>query len=535
MQLLEFALVMLLSVRFVRKLTGLIFLWWRKEYRTDRMLIHLKTGQGKSLYRSRTDWLMIALVLAWFVPGLRLLSVSGLAAYALVLTGTYLLHAKSWVVPDVSPKVIALFLFFFLLAGMLARVTGASYIGLAIADAIMFPASWVFVMLIGLPTRAYHAYKIRNAMDVFRRHAPMTVIGITGSYGKTSVKDYLATILSERYETLKTLHSRNSPIGIAERILSGLTDRHEVFVVEMGAYKKGEIEAMTRMVKPRIGIVTAVNAQHQDLFGSLDTTAQAKYELIAGLTGDKTAILNFDNPFTRAMGITARKSGCRVRYWSTDPGTTADAAPDGTDLFRVTDTVATARGISFSVRHGRETVRVTAPVIGAYQAGNLCAAIIAADSAGMTLHEAARAARNVKPADKVMRTEHGIHGSTFIDDTFNNNPDAALAAIEYLKTAGGKKYLVFQPMIELGGYADTSHERVGMAAGTVCDSVILTNGSHYGSFAAGMKKAKRHAALSVMNAEAAADYIAGNAGRGDTVLFKGKDAEHVLNLLRARK
>ncbi len=462
------------SFRIILNTLSYAEVWWVKEYRWDRMLIHLRTPQGKRF---------------WWPAGRR---------------------------PPITPKSASLVLLSFIVSGWIVwSLPWSILLRFAIADALSFPMTWILVLILNAPVRLYHAILITLAVKKLRMHKPMIVIGITGSYGKTSIKEYLATVLSSKYNILKTEASKNSPVGIAEVILKSLKPEHEVFVVEMGAYKTGEIAEMVRIVRPQIGIVTAINPQHQDLFGTLENTMKAKYELIAGLTGKPIAIMNTEDERVRTMAGWARRDGCDV--WE--------------GRISATDSKAGFDGISFTAHMGKEKANVTARVVGNHQVANISRAMEAAVAVGMTLAEAARAARQIQPAPKVLEIVPGLKGSTFINDTFNNNPDAARAALEVLAWAKGKKFLVFQPMIELGGYAAQSHEDVGAYAGKMCDEIILTNRNFYEDFVRGVRKASETVSVSALSAEKAASLLRSKVRKGDAVLFKGKEAEHVLRVI----
>lgn len=461
-------------VRIVFNVLTYAELWWVKEYRWDRMLIHLGTPQGK-----RILW-----------PEYRR--------------------------PPISPKSTLLVLLSLSVTGCIVWLVSLPILlRLVIADILSFPITWILVFILNVPTRVYHKLLILLAVRKLRSHKPMTVIGITGSYGKTSVKNYLATILSSKFTVVKTEASKNSPIGIAEVILKALKPEHGVFVVEMGAYKVGEIKEMAEMVRPQIGIVTAINPQHQDLFGSLENTMRAKFELIEGLGGRRIAILNADDERVRTMAGWARRDGCDV--WER--------------RFTATNVNAGFQGLEFICHFGKEKARVNASVIGAHQVGNILIAIAGAVGAGMTVSEAARAAIHIRPTPKVLEITPGVNGSIFINDTFNNNPDSAKAALDVLRWGKAKKFLVFQPMIELGGYAAESHASVGAYAANICDQIILTNRNFYEDFMKGVRGVSKNIRVSVLSSEKAAGIIRREVGRGDAVLFKGKEAERVLHAL----
>lgn len=454
-----FLIFVLWVARIVHNVVAFVQLWWVKEYRWDRMMIHLKTDVGKWIYFLPFRGLKISPK----TIGLVLLSLSALA------TGY-------WVFPF-HPLV-----------------------RLLILDLLSFPLTGVLVVIVGIPQKIYHAIIIELATTKLRAHKSLFVIGITGSFGKTSTKEYLATILSSKFKVLKTKKSQNSLIGIAEVVLAQLKPEHEIFVVEMGAYKIGDIAQMTTMVRPQIGIITAINEQHQDLFGSIGNTMKAKYELLQGLSGKRIAVMIGGNPFIDDMISWTKKDKLNLR------------------TARITDIIQKPAGLSFRV----DSASVYAPVIGIHQAHNIALAISAAVGVGMNLSDAANAASLITPIDRMMKPLAGVNGSTFIDDTFNNNPDAAIAALDYLNRTKRKKILVFQPMIELGKYADSAHERVGKRAAEVCDAIVVTNKNYLDSFV--QKKDLVH----VYGPKEASEYIRKTVRAGDTVLFKGKEAEKVL-------
>ncbi len=514
-------------------LSGLLFLWWRKEYRLDRMAIHLKTKQGENVLFGKTHIALLVAVLLW--PLMQEATLALLSLGMFVLGITYLTRIRRWLIPPISPKVLVLGST--ALIGIALVVVTAPIpivIALAAADLLVFPFSALVVVGMSVPTRIYHWIVIYKATQKLIHHEPMIVIGVTGSYGKTSVKEYLATVMSQKFITLKTEASKNSPIGIAEAMLRSLHDRHQAFVVEMGAYKKGEIAHMARMVKPEIGILTAINPQHQDLFGSMETTMQAKYELMLGLTGRKIAIVNLDDTRTRLMGEWAAKDGCTVWGWTMQDDTNATKTIPNMRIFRAAHIVADMKGITFDCHVGNEKIRVRAPVLGVHQVGNILAAIAGAVASGMKLADACAAVSQVTAAPGVMQVVPGLNGATFIDDTFNNNPDAARAAFIFLGQQKGKKIVVFQPMIELGTFAEAAHEEVGKIAATHTDAILLTNNNFFPSFERGVRSISKDVPLLVNNPVKTAGYIRTHIHQGDVVLFKGKDAAHALRILKTK-
>lgn len=492
MEILLMIIGLLWGIRIVSNILTYTQLWWVKEYRWDRMLIHLGTAQGK-----RIIW-----------PERR--------------------H------PRVSPKsaLIVLFSLIFLVIILLVNSWSILF-RLFVADVLSFPVTWIIVAIVNTPIGLYHNYVIAKAVNTLRHHKPMVVIGITGSYGKTTTKEYLASILSGKYRVIKTEASKNSPIGIAEVIVQKLKPDHEVFVVEMGAYKIGEIAQMVAMVQPQIGIITAISEQHQDLFGTIDNTMHAKYELIEGLVGRKIAVMNADDARVRSMAQWAKRDGREVwGYGSQNVEVKSQKLVTASAMFVGTDISASFEGIEFTCTSGNRAVRIKAPVIGTHQAGNILCAIAGAVAVGMTLEEAAMAASSIRPNVKSLGTIPGINGSISINDTFNNSPDSAIAALDILAWGKRKKILVFQPMIELGAYAGTRHTDVGAYAARMCDEIILTNRNFYEDFMKGVRAGRSSVQVQVLSSVKAAAFLQETLHDGDTVLFKGKESERVLREMK---
>lgn len=465
-----------------------IHLWFIKEYRFDRMWIHLQTTPLTKL----------------LFPPFKLPPTTLKTSMLVIM----ILMPLGWLIFWLPGHLLLKFLLF---------------------DILTFPIISLWVLIFNLPTRIYHEILIFFAFRKLHEHSTMRTIGITGSFGKTSTKENIATILSTKYKVLKTESSKNSPIGIAEVLLQKLEPRHEVFVVEMGAYKRGEVARMARMVKPQVGIITAINPQHQDLFKTLDTTKKAKYELIQNLPREGIAIFNSDNEGTFELAHLAQKEGRAV--WVYSKNKRRDRSGFG-KVIQAKNIKVGMTDTAFTVVVGKETINVEAPVLGAHQVSNILAAIAGALAIGMNLKDISNSVPKIRPFTKTMEPVPGVNSSLFINDTLNNNPDAAKAALDYLKLTKGKKILVFQPMIELGEYAQVSHEEVGAMAAKVCDVILLTNRNWLTYFKKGVDTIDSNKKLLIVSPNSGADFIRKTVGKGDTVVFKGKEAEQVLQELK---
>lgn len=482
-------LLFLWLLRITANVLSYVHLWWVKEYRFDRMFIHLRTKQGRRIF---------------FIP---------------------------FRLPPISPKTVVLALITIsVLSFLFFTITSPTVLVVFFLDLLTFPLTSLMVGILQVPTFFYHQLQILRAVRKLRAHKNLRVVGITGSFGKTSTKEYLATILATKYKVLKTEASKNSAIGIAEIVLAKLTPSHELFVVEMGAYKQGEIAQMAQMVRPQVGIVTAINPQHQDLFGSLDATMKAKYELISEMPPDSVAICNGDDERVRTIAEWAHGDGKKVWFYTRNH----HKLPEWTDNIISAENIKVGQeDLAFTLRIRGERINLSARVLGEHQVSNILAAAACAWACGgMTLKDIAKGVAHIKPYTKTMQPEKSLNGATFINDTFNNNPDAARAALNFLAKTRGKKILVFQPMIELGEFAAEAHERVGCLAAQVCDEIFLTNDNFREFFERGVLTENAEKKVTVASPVETAGKIKQMIGKGDTVLFKGKEAENVLKLLK---
>ncbi len=326
-----------------------------------------------------------------------------------------------------------------------------------------------FVYCTSFPANYFKRRTIEKAKTKMASLPNLKVIGITGSYGKSSTKEFLATILFTKYKVCKTPANRNSEIGVAQTVLRDLKPEHEIFIVEMGAYRRGEIKAICDIVQPTIGVLTAINEQHLALFGSLEETKKAKYELIEALPENGLAVFNLDNSATRSLADETLKP---KRTYSTERPADVRASAitvQSEKLSFITEIV------SLESRDTISPYRIEANLLGSFHVSNLLAAITVAQSLGMTSQEISEAVKNIAPLNHTMALHHHPSGALIIDDSYSANPDGVLGALAHLKTIPRQyKVLVMMPMIELGGTDKDAHRRVGEHMRHSCDLVIMT-------------------------------------------------------------
>ena len=352
------------------------------------------------------------------------------------------------------------------------------------------------------------------------------VIGITGSYGKTSTKYILHRILSEKFNTLMTPDSYNTPMGICKVIRGQLAAEHEIFVVEMGAYKRGDISELCNLVTPQIGILTAVGPQHLERFKSIENIAKTKYELIESLPLGGLAIFNCDNEICAELADKREHGSNPVLRYATKPLPIA-STPKRAQL-TATDIRHTDEGLAFMVQALIDTqdateVEIHTQLLGRHNVSNILAAMAVAIECGMTFEEIRTAIANVEPVPHRLQLATGAGGVTIIDDSFNSNPVGAKAALEVLTEIGnGKKVLVTPGMIELGEKEYDENKKLGEHAADVCDLVILVGPTRTIPILDGLKASAypNQQIIVALNLEEVKQHLATRVQSGDVVLFE---------------
>ena len=268
----------------------------------------------------------------------------------------------------------------------------------------------------------------------------LIVIGITGSYGKTSTKHYLNRILSEYFDVTMTPGSFNTPLGVIRTIREYLKPYNQVFIVEMGAKQIGDIKEICDIVHPQIGIITAVGEQHLESFKTIQNVQRTKFELADALPSDGYAVVNNDFEYIKNREITNVKS---VRY------SVRDNAHSG---YLATNIKCTSHGATFTlVTPDKEEIDFTTPLLGECNISNLIGAIAVAIHLGEPIEKIKYAVSHIEQVEHRLSKKTTAGGITIIDDAFNSNPDGSKMALDVLSQMNGGKRIVITPgMIELG-------------------------------------------------------------------------------------
>ncbi|HEV7213937.1 MAG TPA: UDP-N-acetylmuramoyl-tripeptide--D-alanyl-D-alanine ligase, partial [Chloroflexota bacterium] len=327
----------------------------------------------------------------------------------------------------------------------------------------------------------------RLANRVLARSCIETVIGVTGSAGKTTTRELLATVLNAGYPgaVLRPAASYNTDTGLSMTILNGLIADHRYAVLEMGAQRVGEIAALCRLAPPQIGVVTNVGGAHLEFFGSLEGVATAKGELIEALPVGGLAVLNGDDPRVRAMVFRSRAPAVLYGLGGhTDyTGSIADLTPAGM--------LVHWRGPA-----GNGEARLQA--IGRHNLLNVLAVVAVAERCGLPSDTIQRGLEQFAPVHSRLQLRSGPAGSVVIDDSYNANRVSMLAALATLQELGqpGKRIAVLGDMYELGPFAEDEHRAVGAAAASASDRLIA-----FGSLARWIAAGARDAGMAANRIE----------------------------------
>jgi len=319
---------------------------------------------------------------------------------------------------------------------------------------------------------------VGDARRILSEMPNLIVIGVTGSYGKTSAKYFLRRLLSSRYNVLMTPGNYNTTLGVVRTIRENLRPLHEIFICEMGARNMGDIKEICDLVKPRYGVITSIGPQHLESFGSIENVTETKFELARALPDDGLLFLNFDNEYIKNEIMSGKIDGSTLLY----------SIEKSCCDYCARDIEVSNSGASFTVAlPGSGDRRFETGLVGAHNVMNIMAAIAVADRLGVGAAEMAMDVRRIEPVPhRLQLMDRG--DIIIIDDAYNSNASGAKAALDVLAMFEGFKILVTPGMIELGVSQDEYNRIFGAQAADVCDYVVLVGKRGTRSIRAGLAK-----------------------------------------------
>ncbi len=457
------------------RLLTLLSLWQLKEWRFDRLNEHLRReGHLHQLWGSYEPMLIGALVLVHIYYATTILWSFGLLAILILVQGAKI-AVRGQPQPTWTQKAIVSFAFSlaftaaFALSLALSPVLHAGLLLLPLAQPFIVLVGWIIVKPIDYVLKRRI---LERAKKLRAQYSDLTVIGITGSAGKTTTKELLGHILHDMHPLVTPKHV-NTEMGVAGWMLNALKSAagRRVMIVEMGAYRRGEIALLSNITKPTYGIITSIGQQHLALFGSTDAIIQAKGELFAALPEDGIAFVNADDP--TSVKLEERVKGKTIRV----------GTGKGADLI-AEDITEISSGMRFRVRD----VSFDVPVHGSHNVTNTLLAIAVAEKLGMKLEDIAKRLKNFHPPARTfsVRIEHGVK---ILDDTYNSSPDSFRAAMRWANNQPEEsKTLLFSGIIELGKDERRIHESLGESAQDMFENIYMTNKNCMQSFERGVEQ-----------------------------------------------
>ena len=309
----------------------------------------------------------------------------------------------------------------------------------------------------------YNYYK-NKAKKKLKSMPNLKIIGITGSYGKTSCKNILSDILNIKYNALPTPKNLNTYYGLMITVNNHLTKFDDVFIAEMGAYVKGEIKGLCNLVHPKYGILTTIGTAHLESFGSEKNIQEGKFELIESLPSDGIGILNRDDPKQVSYKL---KNNCKIIWVGID---NKDA-----DVY-ASNIKSTNKGYTFDITFKKDNITKSfeTRLLGRHNIYNILSAVALGYEFGIRIEKLVQAVKQVRPVEH--RLELKKLGRFYqIDDAYNSNPIGAKNALEVLSTMPGDKIVVTPGMIELGDKEEEYNREFGRQIAKIskADYVIL--------------------------------------------------------------
>ncbi|MCX6724349.1 MAG: Mur ligase family protein [Candidatus Staskawiczbacteria bacterium] len=511
-----------------------LYLWQLKDYHVGRFADHFRTHKGKKILLDVSRVIKLVLFVlflalgSFFVYLLYILLLVYLAEFLMLLRSVINRSIKKpkktfkiLFLGAVSFAVVVLFLAEMLKFNSPALLLGFDILTPIVVSVIVLLFQPIFVLM-----RNHTLRKARDKMEKIKSLGGLKVIAITGSYGKTSTKEFLSAILSKKYKVLKTKEHQNSEIGIAKCILQELKPSHQIFIAEVGAYDKGKVKEVCSILKPKIGIVTGVNEQHLALFGSLKNllSAEGGGELADSLSKDGLLVVNGDNKY--CLDLYRKFNGNKRIYSLSNKIMNSDIWTE--------EMIVAKKFVSFiAVNRNKEMSHFTANVLGGHCVQNLLGAILIARELGMSFGEISVACGNIFEEQAGMTLKSGKYGINIVDSSYSANPDGVFADLDYLSVFQGKRLIVMPCLIELGKKSGEIHQKIGRKIGEICDLAVITSKDKFeeikkGAIGAGMEDRD---ILLCDKPQDICSIITLSCKAGDVVLLEGRVPGELINLL----
>lgn len=454
--------LVIIQLKIIQQVFFNLYLWQLKEYRLDRLKEHFNRSYPHKL--------------STFL-GLTLLSPIKL--------------------PQKSLKAIFLFVFNLILNYLffISDNIFLAFLVVFLTPFIFLISLWLIYPFEKIARIVIYALASKKITDL-QKKSILTVIGITGSYGKSTTKFFLHQILSLKFKTLATPKSVNTPLGISLLVLKSLNKTHQFFIVEMGAYKIGEIKELCHIVHPQIGVVTGISNQHLALFGTQENIIKAKSELIEALPKKGVAIINKQSKWQPILKKIKTKK---------------------------------IKTFFYPCHSSNDRAKMAKTPIPNFLKINLEPALILAELYGIDERKINQALKTLQLPEKTMRQLKGYNETTIIDDSYNSNFEGAMAALNYFKKFKGKKIAIMPCLIELGQDAHHIHQKIGEKLAKTADLAIITTADYFASIKKGAGGSQKVICLS--HPKKVINFLRPLVNENSIILIEGKVHSSIIEFL----
>lgn len=325
---------------------------------------------------------------------------------------------------------------------------------------VLLPVEVLLVNFLNRPIEnGVNQYYIKDAAKILKQMPNLTIIGVTGSYGKTSVKYYLSKLLSAQFSVLHTPGNYNTTLGVVRTIREQMKSFHEIFICEMGAREVGDIKEICDLVHPKYGIITSIGPQHLQSFHSIENVIGTKFELADAVPAEGKVFLNYDNEYIRNHKIEKQVVSYGVTEENTD--------------YRAYDISVSKEGSVFKMKdcEGRE-FEFRTRLVGNHNVQNIAGAIAVANTLGIPMEKL------IYPVKQLESVPHRLQlvkqgNRTILDDSYNSNKNGFKAALDTLAMFEDLRILMTPGMVELGEKQYEENKEVGVYAANKCDYAVL--------------------------------------------------------------
>ncbi len=351
--------------------------------------------------------------------------------------------------------------------------------GIIVLTPLLLPILVPLAHFIMLPLESFIRWNyIRRAKNKLLKRPDLIRIGITGSYGKTSVKHILFDMLSEKYNVCMSPHSFNTPMGLTKVVLKYLKPENEILIAEMGAKQVGDIAYLCNIIKPQHAIITGIGSQHLQTFGSVENIKKTKNELVLSLPENANVVFNLEN------------SGAKELYDECKLKNKFLAGFGGESELKVKNVNISSEGMTFELEYKNKSKKCVCSLIGKHNLENILLSATLALKLGVSLEGVARAISELQPVAhrlEVIRNQN----ITVLDDAFNSSVEGSTAAVEVLSSFKDSVKICITPgMVEMGQEEFKVNENFGYQLGNVCDYVIIVNKVNQEALKKGLESTK---------------------------------------------